>query len=187
MEKAAAPITHESPAIIVIGVGNEYRRDDAAGLLVVRRLKEVAYEFAADQGFTARLEIIEESGEGTALMDAWKGADVAIVVDAVYGEQEPGGIYRGEFSAAESSPPLPVNFYRHSTHAFGLGEAIELARSFGTLPLKVIVYGIEVVDVTAGLGLSPEVEESIDHVVGAILIDLQSVTSIDRLPFREGN
>ena len=168
-----------TPRLIIVGIGNEYRRDDAAGLLVVRRLKEYANEYAAVRSALPPLEIIEESGEGTALMEAWEGADFAIVVDAVYGEQSPGGIYRGVFAGEELSPPLPPNFHRHSTHAFGLGEAIELARSFGTLPPKVIVYGIEVADVTAGMGVSPEVEATIDHVVGAILMDLPALTEME--------
>ena len=161
-----------APRIIVIGIGNEYRRDDAAGLLVVRRLKEYADDYAADQNAILPMKIVEESGEGTALMLAWEGAELAIIVDAVYGEGTPGGIYRGVFSGEEFLPPLPVNFCRYSTHAIGLGEAIELARSFGTLPPEVIVYGIEIADVTAGIGVSPEVEATIDHVVGAILMDL---------------
>jgi hydrogenase maturation protease len=165
--------------LIIVGIGNEYRRDDAAGLLVVRRLKEYANEYAAVRSALPPLEIIEESGEGTALMEAWEGADFAIVVDAVYGEQSPGSIYRGVFAGEVLSPPLPPNFHRHSTHAFGLGEAIELARSFGTLPPKVIVYGIEVADVTAGMGVSPEVEATIDHVVGAILMDLPALTEME--------
>jgi hydrogenase maturation protease len=171
----------QASRIIVIGIGNEYRRDDAAGLLVVRRLKVFANEYAADQSAIPTLEIVEENGEGTALMEAWEGADFAIIVDAVYGDQSPGGIYRGVFAGKELSPPLPANFHRYSTHAFGLGEALELARSFGTLPPKVIVYGIEVADVTAGVGVSPEVEATIDHVVGAILMDLPA------LPQREGD
>ena len=40
--------------------------------------------------------------------------------------------------------PLPARaFAAHSTHAFGVAEAIELARAMDKLPPSVVVYGVE--------------------------------------------
>ena len=51
--------------VVVIGVGNALRADDEAGLQVVRRLR-------AGTG----VDIREQSGEATALLDALRGSAV---------------------------------------------------------------------------------------------------------------
>ncbi len=134
--------------LLIIGIGNEYRSDDAAGLLVVRLLHETALPQA---------RVIEHGGEGAALLEEWTGADALIMVDAVASGAAPGTIHR--FDAR--THPLPACLRSHSTHAFSVAEAVELARSLGRLPARVIVYGIEGHDFAAGVGLSPEVEAAV--------------------------
>ena len=58
-------MTSGQPSIVVIGVGNEYRSDDGAGIAVARRLRML---------FPTGVTVLEESGEGAALIEAWKGA-----------------------------------------------------------------------------------------------------------------
>ncbi len=55
--------------------------------------------------------------------------------------------------------------FRSSTHAFGVGDAVELARALGRLPARVVVYGVEGADFTAGAPLSAAVESAVEHVV----------------------
>ena len=74
--------TPPNPRLKVIGVGNEWRGDDAVGLLVARRLK-------ADQ--LPQVEIAECRGTVTAVREAWKDAAGVIVVDAVVSGGRPGG------------------------------------------------------------------------------------------------
>jgi hydrogenase maturation protease len=132
---------------LIIGIGNEYRGDDAAGLIVARRLKgRFAYSFT----------VLEQSGDGAALMEAWRGVETVIVIDAVISGAEPGTIHRLD----AKTQPLPKDAFRCSTHAFGVAEAIELSRAMGELPRRLIVYGIEGKNFAAGVGLSPEVEKA---------------------------
>ena len=131
----------------VIGVGNAFRGDDGIGLIVARRITELALP-----GVT----VLEESGEGVALMEAWGDADQVIVVDAVSSGSEPGTVHRFE----ATGQPLPALFTGHSTHAFGLAEAIELARQLDRLPDQLVVYGIEGRSFEFDHELSPEVEEA---------------------------
>ena len=44
-----------------------------------------------------------------------------------------------------------------STHAFGVAEALELARALNRLPPCLLIYGIEGKNFAMGTGLSPEV------------------------------
>jgi hydrogenase maturation protease len=141
---------------LVIGIGNEYRRDDAAGLLVARRLQaQISHQ----------LTVIEQSGEGAALMETWKDAEIVILIDAVHSGAEPGTIFRFEAHAQ----PIPTTFFHYSTHAFSVAEAIELARTLNQLPARLVVYGIEGENFEAGVGVSSEVEKAAQEVVGRIV------------------
>lgn len=142
--------------LLFIGIGNEYRHDDAVGLMVARDLK--------GQGIShARIE--EHSGEGASLMDLWAGTSDVIVCDAVSSGAMPGTVHRLE----AHREALPSDFFHYSTHAFSLAEAVELARSLGKLPERLVVYGIEGKDFASGRGLSAEVEAAAQAVVQSIL------------------
>jgi len=158
--------THKLPVKVrsnklVIGIGNSYRGDDGVGLAVARHLKETA---------SGNLEILEATGECTSLMEFWKDAKVVILVDALQSGTRPGRISR--FCA--QSQRFPTRFSRHSTHALGIGEAIELARAMNQLPPCLIIYGIEGKNFQAGFGLSPEVATAVGKVGDCILEDIRS-------------
>ncbi len=146
---------------LAIGVGNPLRGDDAAGLLVAARLRELA---PADVG------VLEIEGEPVDLIEAWSGAGSVSLADAVSSGAEPGTVHRVE--AAES--PLPASFGRTSTHALGLSEAVELARSLGRLPARLTVFGIEGNSFSVGAGVDPRVARAAVDVAGAIAAGLEA-------------
>lgn len=145
--------------ILIIGLGNLYRSDDAVGLIVARRLREKGLS-----GVTVR----EAGGEGAALIAVWQGAETVILVDAVHSGAEPGTVYRLDAHAQ----PIPTKFFHYSTHAFSVAEAIELARTLNRLPECLIVYGIEGKNFEAGEGLSPAVEQAAQAVLERLLQEL---------------
>jgi hydrogenase maturation protease len=147
--------------ILVIGVGNEYRSDDAAGLVVARRLRQLSL---------GNVTVIEESGEGTDLMESWKGADTVIIVDAASSGAKPGTIHRIDARAQQ----IPRGLLRYSTHAFSVGEAVELARAMNRLPPRMVVYGIEGERFDEGTVLSRAVQGSVDTVVDLVLKKLRT-------------
>ena len=144
---------------VVIGVGNAYRGDDAVGLAVAQQVR----------GSTPADVVVREcEQEPTRLVDAWEGADVAVVVDACAGGAVPGSVHR--FDVGDR--PLPARGFRSSTHAFGVGDAVELARALGRLPGRLVVYGVEGEDFASGAGLSPPVAAAVAGVAEAIAGDL---------------
>ncbi len=147
--------------MLIIGVGNAYRRDDAAGLVAAQRLWEAARD---------EVTLWEASGEGTALMDAWEGADAVILIDAVRSGAPAGTIHRVDAHVERVPPTL----FRCSTHAFSVAEAIELARALNRLPSRLIVFAVEGKHFDAGAGLSSEVERALDELVR------QGLEEIDR-------
>ena len=136
----------------IIGVGNIDRGDDAAGLLVARRLREA--------GFDAT----EQSGEASALMDAWRDADRVILVDAVVTGADPGQVFVWD----ASSQRLSREAFRCSTHSFGVADAVELGRILDRLPPSLWVYGIEGSCFEVGAAISPKIAEAVDRVAGEI-------------------
>jgi hydrogenase maturation protease len=144
---------------VVIGVGNAYRGDDGAGLAVADRLRDRA---------PADVRIVSCELEPSRLIDACEGASAAVVVDAVASGAPPGTLHR--FDASTTS--LPARMFRSSTHAFGVADAIELARVLGRLPRSVVVYGIEGTVFEAGEGLTAAVEAAVDAAVEAVLADV---------------
>jgi len=153
--------------VLVIGVGNAYRCDDAAGLVAARRLYEAA---------RADVMLREASGEGTALMDAWQGAEAVILIDAVRSGAPAGTIYRLD-ACAET---VPLAWFRCSTHAFSVAEAIALARALNRLPPRLIVFAVEGERFDAGVGLSPGVERAVDELVRRGVEEIDRITRNSR-------
>lgn len=141
----------------VIGIGNEHRGDDAAGLLAVRILRERIGEGAG-------VEIVEHRGDGASLLELWAGRDWVILVDAVHAPGPPGQVMR--LDAAEG--PLEVEPEHGSTHAFGAAGAIEMARGLDRLPQRIEVYGITGSVFAMGAEAQPVVREAARTVARSI-------------------
>jgi hydrogenase maturation protease len=147
--------------VVVIGVGNDFRRDDGAGPAVIGRLRDRV---------PADVDLVITDGEPTRLIEAWTGAALAVVVDAV-----------------RASPPHPGRAHRFavdrpvagatrtaSSHGFGLDDAFALAVALDRMPSRLIVHAIEAADLTQGTGLTPPVAAAVDIVASAILEDIES-------------
>jgi len=149
--------------LTVIGVGNPWRRDDAAGLAVARRL----------QGTLPGAAVVEREGEPAGLIDAWEGTDRLWLVDAVSSLAAPGTVHRIDI-ATEALPP---DLFQASTHHLGLADAVELARALGRLPGHAVFYGIEGASFDVGEGLSEDVEQAVERVAQAIGEEVERCTS----------
>lgn len=136
----------------IIGVGNLYRQDDSAGILAAQRL------LAHDQ---LSVEIVESSGEGADLLELMRDRDEVFIIDAVSSGQSAGFIHRFDIR----SQSIPRDTLTGSSHAFGVAEALEMARALGSLPSSCKVYGIAGKSFDFGTELSPGVAGAIDQVV----------------------
>jgi hydrogenase maturation protease len=147
--------------VVVIGVGNEFRHDDGIGPEVVARLRGRAAD-------GVRLEISD--GEPARMIEAWTGASLAVVVDAVLADPpSPGRLHRLVVEGADLADTRPV-----SSHGLGLGASIALARALGRMPDRLIVHAVEAADVGHGVGLTPAVAAAADALTAAVLGDLRS-------------
>jgi len=139
--------------ILMMGIGNFERGDDAAGLEVIRRLKAFGLQ-SCDFSVT--------DGEPSKLMDLWEAYDHVIAIDAVFTGANPAGtIYRWDVIADR----LPADCSYTSSHALGLADAIELARVLRRLPKIMEVVGIEAEEYEVSRVISEPVRCSIEDLV----------------------
>jgi hydrogenase maturation protease len=150
--------------MIVIGVGNPYRRDDGLGPYVVDRLREFGLPGSA---------LAVSRGETTELLDLWDGADLAVVVDAIRSEPcHPGRIHR----LTVFDPP---GERARAAHGLDLGEAVELARVLGRLPTRLVLFAVEVEDTGHGLGLSAPVVAAAERAAEEIAAEFRHARDAD--------
>jgi hydrogenase maturation protease len=147
----------------IIGLGNTFRGDDAAGLLAARRLKALVGN---------RAEVIEAELAGLDVLDLMAEASAVILIDAARSGRPAGTIHRLDASAG----PISGDLFPHSTHVLNAVDAIEMGRTLGLLPPRVIVYGLEVVDTTAGNDLSPAVAGAVERVVERVVREVEELT-----------
>lgn len=171
---------NESGGILVAGIGSMCRCDDAAGIIIARKLAS-----RAPRG----IDIAESSGDGSVLMELWRGRETVIVAGAIASDARPGTIYRfvangaggpngaertssAERAGGAGADEIPAGFFI-PPDAFGLGEAVELGRALDDLPPRLIIYGVRGKNFGHGIGISERVMAAADRVVEYILEDIE--------------
>ena len=154
--------------VVVIGIGNEFRRDDGVGPEVLARLQERADPVQAGPVQADPVELVSSDGEPASLIEAWTGAALAVVVDAVLADPPvPGRLHRLVLDRKALADIRQV-----SSHGLGLGEAIGLARALGRMPDRLIIHAVEAADVGHGVGFTPAVAAAVAPLTAAVLRDL---------------
>jgi hydrogenase maturation protease len=143
-------------AVRIIGCGTWDRGDDAAGLLVARLLRERG------------IDAIEHTGDGLALIDAWQEAGEVVLIDAVITGGVPGTVTEWNAGAPVMSGPG-----HNSSHAFGVADAIRLARALGKLPARFRMCGIEARQFGLGTPPAPEVAAAVQRLAESLSAQFQ--------------
>lgn len=156
---------------LVVGLGNEERGDDAAGLEAARRLAPILAEEADVRAYP---------GEPVDLIPWLAEADRVVIVDAARSGLPPGSVRR----YLPFREPLPPRGLGSSSHAFDLLIAIELARALGAAPRELILYAVEGERFAFGSGCSPSVIDALDEVVDRVTHDVRPAFEPSRDPQR---
>ena len=164
-ERTVVPVPAPSrQPVVVIGVGNEFRHDDGIGPAVVGRLRDLV---------PSGVELVITDGEPTRLIEAWTGAALAVVVDAVRAQPpQPGRVHRFVVDRPADGAARTA-----SSHGFSLDDAIALALALDRMPGRLIVHAIEAADLSQGTGLTPAVAAAVDRAATAILDDVAQAAS----------
>ena len=141
-------------AVLVVGLGRRDRGDDAVGPAVAERAMELV---------PAGVTVVERM-EPAGLIEAWAGADLVVVTDAVRSGQPPGTVH--VLHACHG--PLPVRTGAGGTHDLGLAEVIELGRALQRLPPELVVIGVEAQQFGLGEPMSPQVRACVELAAKAV-------------------
>jgi hydrogenase maturation protease len=153
----SAALTPDIIDIIVIGIGNNFRRDDGVGLAVAEQIA---------QRNLPGVRVLSGINEPTALLDAWSGAERVVVVDAVSAANStPGRIRRWIGPELESTPVV-------SSHALGLIQTCALGHALDRMPDELVLFTVDVADTSHGMGLTPAVAATVPDLVNLIIAEL---------------
>jgi hydrogenase maturation protease len=152
--------------ILVLGIGQSLRRDDAAGLEAVLLWQKQYPESAV----RVHVELSELPGLG--LLDMLGGMDAAILVDAVHSPNAPGTLHR-------LGPDDLASFTSDSgsAHGWGVAETLSLGRSLypALTACRVTLIGIAGGIFEMGAGLSPQVQAALMEAATMIEKEVQNL------------
>ncbi len=146
---------------LILGLGNPVRHDDGVGNRIAQILK--------DKIENPEVTVSETTTFGFALLDYLAGYERVIIIDAVQTEGgKVGQIYR--LSLQDIATPN-TSF---ETHTVSLATILELGtRLEMSMPKEVVIFAIEVADVTSfEETLTSEVEEAVPEVARLVLSEL---------------
>ncbi|MHB9001836.1 MAG: hydrogenase maturation protease, partial [Thermoanaerobaculia bacterium] len=115
--------------LLIIGCGNEFAGDDAAGVEIVRRVVE---RYGEKYEFHAAPRVAIE------LLEILAGRDWAIVIDAVASGAPPGTIH---VVALHAHSLVTRSLGGVSSHGFGLAEVLGFAEKLGRPMPKLSLIG----------------------------------------------
>ncbi|MFC1907777.1 hydrogenase maturation protease [Chloroflexota bacterium] len=119
---------------LILGLGNPILTDDGVGLKIAQKIKEE----------DPRLEVIETSEAGIALLDFVVGYDKLIIIDSIKTEKgNPGELYKLELENLK--PTMDFS----SSHNIGIITAFELGRRLKyRMPRHISIYAVGIRDNT---------------------------------------
>ena len=153
-------------SILVLGIGNLLRSDDGAGLHVIESLRR--------ENLSDTIDLMEVLS-GLDILDAIKGYDRIIIVDAILTGGEPGKIYKLSLEDFKD---------KHTLHSFSshlnmdFPAMLEMGKKLfpGKIPEDIIIIAVEAEDITTiSDNCTLKVEQAIPEAVDIIKGLLQSV------------
>ena len=142
--------------ILVAGIGNEFRGDDAAGLLVARDIQNRTL---------GGVHTVMLSDNLDKILDLWEGATLAIVVDAVRTGAEPGTIISYDLL----TDPLPSGMTTTSTHSLDPLQLVKMAQLLNRVPQRLYLVGIEGSNFAIGAEMTEAVQAALPRATEKIL------------------
>ncbi len=149
--------------VAVIGIGTEMRGDDGLGPAAAALLHE-----QLRTGDNPDIDVVILDGEPTRLIEEWRDREMVVVIDAVKNGGDGGEIHRVEIGDIAGIDRAPAA----SSHHGGLADAVALGKVLDRLPRRLVVYGVEPVEMATGSGLSPEVRRALPRVVDEVLAEV---------------
>jgi len=154
--------------VVLIGLGNCYRRDDGVGIVAADALDDLTLP---------GVRVVTGIAEPLGLLEAWTGAALAVVIDAaLITPSTAGRVHRCTLDDVAGGPD------GLSSHTIDIGRAHAFAQALGRAPDAVVVFTIEPADTGHGIGLTPDVAAAVPEVVDMVLAEINRPLSNQGLP-----
>ncbi len=151
-------MANEQPRILIAGVGNELRQDDAFGVLLAQKLQQEA-------SFPPSVKVMEIGSGGIHLVQQlFDKYDVLILLDIVKWGGAAGTIHFKEVDVKDIAqlPKDEQNEFLADMHYINPLKALMMAKAINVLPKQVLFLGCESVEhEEIGIGLSKEVSNAV--------------------------
>lgn len=131
--------------VLIVGLGKKFRGDDYLGHYVISLLKEE---------LSPKITFCRIEDDYSRIIPYLENKKLLIIIDAVSSHREEGYIHSFSFSSVNWENAFS------STHSLNLKSILEMAKViYGYLP-RVVLYGVEVKNITPGEGLSEIIKKS---------------------------
>lgn len=147
--------------ILILGLGNLLLRDEGLGVRALELLQE-QYQLPAEAA------CVDGGVLGLELLAYLEGISHLLVIDAVRTGQTPGALIRLEGDEIPQTLSLKL-----SMHQIRFSDILALSRLQGTVPPRVVVWGLQPALLESGVGLSETVEARLDLLVKKVVEELK--------------
>ena len=151
-------MVNEPPKILIAGVGNELRQDDAFGILLAQKLQH-------ETSFPPSVKIMEIGSAGIHLVQQlFDKYDVLILLDIVKWGGAAGTIHFKEVDVKDINklPAEEKNDFLADMHYINPLKALMMAKAINVLPKQVLFLGCESEEhEEIGIGLSEAVNNAL--------------------------
>ena len=151
-------MVNEPPKILIAGVGNELRQDDAFGILLAQKLQH-------ETSFPSSIKIMEIGSAGIHLVQQlFDKYDVLILLDIVKWGGAAGTIHFKEVDVKDINklPDEEKNDFLADMHYINPLKALMMAKAINVLPKQVLFLGCESEEhEEIGIGLSEAVNNAL--------------------------
>lgn len=149
---------NDQPKILIAGVGNELRQDDAFGVLL-------AQKFQKEGVFPPTVKVMEIGSAGIHLVQQFfDGYDILILLDIVKWGGPAGTIHFKEVEVKDIAqlPKEDQNEFLADMHYINPLKALMMAKALKVLPKQVLFLGCESKEhEEIGIGLSADVKAAV--------------------------
>lgn len=149
--------------ILVLGIGNLILQDEGVGIQAIQQL-EAQFEIPPD------IEVLDGGTSGMELLTPISDAEQIIIVDAVTTGKPAGTIVRLD------NEEIPTFFRtKVSPHQVGLADVLAAATLTGSMPRKLVLFGVEPLYIDLGMELSETVVEQMPRLIQLIIDELKAM------------
>ncbi|MEO5674176.1 MAG: hydrogenase maturation protease [Chitinophagales bacterium] len=163
----------KQPKILIAGVGNELRMDDAFGVVLAKKLSD-------EHALPENVKVLEIGSGGISLVqELYDHYDILLILDIVMWGGEAGTVYLKEIEVKDvrQLPDDEKNEFFADMHYISPLRALMMAKALDIIPEKVLFLGCESsAHEEIGIGLSPAVSNAMPVALRKVMDWIQSVS-----------